>query len=465
MTVSQKDALIDEQPQSLAAGEVKVDADAPHAGKKKKNKRSAKAKKKGTGFEEFYCDPPITPTEYKEERDLIYPRYRPFVDRIEECIQRYRARRRLSSERELLFSRYLLLGGIDASVRQFQSTRNIGDDILQDATKSSVREMIADDVIQRGGDGNRNPRFYNPNYSEHWDVDFTGVAAGFVSEHLPTLVGTQSAQYAMGVNVVLNFLKYVDLHDVCPEYADDVKSAQSICLRALEEVPATTKLLQLLPGHFNAALSVLHVKQEDGGSSDIDNYFGKALPDVKQAKASHAATLSILMGANWFPTAGEWFITETAELTFEVLAIDLPSDITCAKYKAINQHLTNYANIQPCGTITARPVVVPDGWDNNMTATMPPGADKESQFVLEEDILHLMVVGMKLTMEVCTLNIGLKFIKSVTQVRPSFYIFLPQELMFHYKEPLPNDRPAKSVHDCDDENDVRMGVPVVEADD
>jgi len=72
------------------------------------------------------------------------------------------------------------LGGIDASVRQFQSTRNIGDDILQGATKSTVREMTADDVIQRGGDGNRNPRFYNPNYSEHWDVDFTGVAAGFV---------------------------------------------------------------------------------------------------------------------------------------------------------------------------------------------------------------------------------------------------------------------------------------------
>jgi hypothetical protein len=35
-------------------------------------------------------------------------------------------------------------------------------------------------VIQRGADGNRNPRYFNPNYPEHWDVDFTGVAAGFV---------------------------------------------------------------------------------------------------------------------------------------------------------------------------------------------------------------------------------------------------------------------------------------------
>lgn len=122
----------------------------------------------------------MTPAEHNEEKDVIYPPHRPFVNRIEECIQRFRARRRMSSERETLFSRYLVLGGIDATVRQFQGTRNIGDDVLADSTKSAVREMTADDMIQRGADGNRSIRFYNPNYPDHWDVDFTGVAAGFV---------------------------------------------------------------------------------------------------------------------------------------------------------------------------------------------------------------------------------------------------------------------------------------------
>lgn len=122
----------------------------------------------------------MTPAEHYEEQEVIYPSHRPFVDRIEECIQRFRARRRLGSKRDNMFSRYLSLGGIDTSVRQFQGTRNIGDDILEDATKSAVREMTADDVIQRGGDGNRNTQFYNPNYPEHWEVDFTGVAAGFL---------------------------------------------------------------------------------------------------------------------------------------------------------------------------------------------------------------------------------------------------------------------------------------------
>lgn len=129
---------------------------------------------------EFYCDPPMTPAEHKEEKDVLYASHRPFDDRIEECIQRYRARRRLNAEREQLFSRYLMLGGIDSTVRQFQSTAKIGDDVLEDASKATLREMTADDVIQRGGADNNNPRFYNPNYHDHWEVDFTGVAAGFV---------------------------------------------------------------------------------------------------------------------------------------------------------------------------------------------------------------------------------------------------------------------------------------------
>jgi hypothetical protein len=129
---------------------------------------------------EFFCDPPMTPAEYDEAQNVIYPSHRPFVDRIEECIQRYRARRRLDARRENLFSRYLTLGGVDATVRQFQGSRNLTEDVLADATKASVREMTADDVIQRGGDENNNPRFYNPNYPEHWDVDFTRVASGFL---------------------------------------------------------------------------------------------------------------------------------------------------------------------------------------------------------------------------------------------------------------------------------------------
>ncbi|KAH6632179.1 Argonaute complex, subunit Arb1 [Chaetomium tenue] len=449
---AQKGAPAEGDSQTVETQNVRVQDAKPKDGKKKPKKRSAGAKKRGTGFEEFYCDPPLTVAEHSEEKDVIYPPHRPFVDRIEECVQRFRARRRMSPERELLFSRYLVLGGIDATVRQFQGTRNIGDDVLADSTKSAVREMTADDVIQRGVDGNRSVRFYNPNYPDHWDVDFTGVAAGFVSEHLPQLVGAKTEQFFMGVDVVLNFLKYVDRHDVCPEYADDVRAAQKICLKALEELPAITELLRRLPGHFNTSIRVLHMKPEDDDSWNFSASSDQAVPDIKYARASQAATLSILMGPNRFPADPEWSVTDKAEQTFEVLSIDPPSDATRAKYKAINQHLTSFPDIPTCGTITARSVIICEGWDN-AAATSPPDAGKKCQFVLEEGILRLLVVGMKLTMGVCTLNVGLKFIQYIRGIRPSFYLFLPQELMFQYKEPVPNDRPARSVHDREDEGD------------
>jgi hypothetical protein len=196
---SQKVASVDGPSQHADIGKVRVEDNKVQDGKKKKKPKSKGAKKRGTGFEgksgyttmilllpsrshmpEYYCDPPMTPAEYHEEKEVIYAPHRPFVDRIEECIQRFRARRRLGPERDMLFSRYLLLGGIDTTVRQFQGTQNITEELLEDASKGAVREMTADDVIQRGGDGNYNPRFYNPNYPDHWDVDFTGVAAGFV---------------------------------------------------------------------------------------------------------------------------------------------------------------------------------------------------------------------------------------------------------------------------------------------
>ncbi|KAK3900526.1 Argonaute complex, subunit Arb1 [Staphylotrichum tortipilum] len=437
--------------------EVEVEAGESQNGEKKAKKpkrRTGKGKKRGTGFEEFFCDPPMTPAEYNEEQEIIYPSHRPFVDRIEECIQRFRARRRIGVDRDVVFSRYLFLGGIDSTTRQFQGTRNIGDDILDDATKGAVREMTADDVIQRGGDGNRNVRFYNPNYPEHWDVDFTGVTAGFLSEHLFKMAGSGLAEYRMGVEVVLNFLKYVDLHGVCPEYADDVKRAQRVCLQAMDETPVIKELLELVPGVFNTCLRILHCKPDEVDALDMGGLYESEIKDPTFARVSFSTSLGLLYGINRYPLRSRWTLVDTKEQSFEITAITFPTEETLAKYKAINKHLAaKFPNdIEPCGAITVRRVIVHDGWDNSMTETIPAEeAGVETQFIFEEKLLRLMRVGMKLTVGVCTLDSGVKFIKYVKAIRPSFHVFLPQELMFNYREPVPNDRPARSVHDREED--------------
>lgn len=94
--------------------------------------------------------------------------------RIEECIQRFRARRRLDSDRLNIFNKFLAIGGIDGSPRQFQGGNSID---LEGATSTEIREIMASDVIHRTGN---DQRFYNPNRPDHWDVDFAGVVSGFL---------------------------------------------------------------------------------------------------------------------------------------------------------------------------------------------------------------------------------------------------------------------------------------------
>lgn len=101
----------------------------------------------------------------------------PFLRRIESCIQRFRARRRLDPDNSMLFTKYLMLGGIDAQQRQFTGAGGIDASQLADATKSDKRAWAANDVIDRSS---TTSRWYSPADPDHWDVDFEGVAAGFL---------------------------------------------------------------------------------------------------------------------------------------------------------------------------------------------------------------------------------------------------------------------------------------------
>lgn len=101
------------------------------------------------------------------------------IRRIEIAIQRFVDRRRMTNDRSALFSKYLALGGIDTTRRQFNGTAKLVQDWKDDGfTKDEIRGFTANDFIGRGGDPM--DKFYNPDHPEHWDVDFAGVVAGFL---------------------------------------------------------------------------------------------------------------------------------------------------------------------------------------------------------------------------------------------------------------------------------------------
>lgn len=85
----------------------------------------------------------------------------------------------MTQDRAVLFSKYLALGGVDTSQRQFTGTaKHIKDWKEEGYTADEIRSMAANDFLSREQDPKG--KFYNPEFPEHWDVDFAGVVAGYL---------------------------------------------------------------------------------------------------------------------------------------------------------------------------------------------------------------------------------------------------------------------------------------------
>jgi hypothetical protein len=123
---------------------------------------------------EFYADPPITPDEYQIEISDLYHHSRSFIERMEQCIQRYRARRKLDARRSNIFTKYLLLGGVDSGVKAFSG--GLDENTLESSTAAEIATIQATDYIRSGGGS---IKFYNAG-DPNWVIDFEGVVKGFL---------------------------------------------------------------------------------------------------------------------------------------------------------------------------------------------------------------------------------------------------------------------------------------------
>ena len=69
--------------------------------------------------------------------------------RMQTCIQRYRAKRKLDEVRANVFTKYLMLGGVDAtSTKQF--TGGLDKDTLENSTAQEIAAIQASDFIRTG---------------------------------------------------------------------------------------------------------------------------------------------------------------------------------------------------------------------------------------------------------------------------------------------------------------------------
>lgn len=98
---------------------------------------------------------------------------------MQTCIQRYRERRKLDEKRANIFTKYLVLGGIEANnAKQF--TGGLDQDTIENSTAEEIAAIRATDYIR----SNTNSlRFYDPGNAKHWVVDFEGLVKGFLYVH------------------------------------------------------------------------------------------------------------------------------------------------------------------------------------------------------------------------------------------------------------------------------------------
>jgi hypothetical protein len=128
-------------------------------------KGTSKNMLKPTGFESTYVEPPIKPEEAAEE-EAMYDLDKPFVERIELAIQRFKEKRRMHEMYAIVFSKLMRFGGIDAGQR-----------VAQGMSKQEIAEMDAEERSRAMATLNVP---WDRADEQYWVADFDGLARAFL---------------------------------------------------------------------------------------------------------------------------------------------------------------------------------------------------------------------------------------------------------------------------------------------
>lgn len=415
-------------------------------GEPKKKKKNSSGKKKAkalpvTGFEEFFADPPLTPSEDAENKDFLYAPDRSFVERIETCIQRYRARRKLDAERSKIFTKYMVLGGIDAGIKPFTGG------IDRDGTAQEIAAVVASDFV-----GTNNIKYFDMSNSKHWVVDFEGVVKGFLSYRAPRVLGLNSRENIKTCcGVIRNFLNYVVHHGVCPEYTQDLMRAKIICDKAEKELWVISGVGRLLPGSFNTACSVLYggyykhmyIPPDSPWAANLDTIemFGPHVLGMPKKEALHILKTAIALIGN--ETMYRGVASNTIRVIkqerrfFEITEIVRTDDKVEASFAAAKDIHGEPGGMKSIGVMRVKYCENPepededcsdDGLDNGIM-------EGEDEFWLEDFVLSECLVGLKMDALVYETNVGLKYFDTLEGIYCSFHTVLPNESMELWREP------------------------------
>jgi Argonaute siRNA chaperone (ARC) complex subunit Arb1 len=153
-------------------------------------------------------------------------------------------------------------------------------------------------------------------------------------------------------------------------------------------------------------------------------------------------------------------IAKTTRKFYEVVQIERANLQTIEQYASVKNSRGETGYIKALGVVRFKawegPGLEPEDFTDGEDATEIEAEDAGLEsFWLEDEILELFFIGLKLELEVQELNIGINFFDTVLGLHCSFHTYLPQEKMVYWKEP----GKSVSILICDDTDTAQFPTP------
>ncbi|KAF3033184.1 hypothetical protein E8E12_002308 [Didymella heteroderae] len=399
---------------------------------------TSKNMQKPTGFEETYVEPPVTPAEAEEE-DRMYDEDKPFVERIEIAIQRFKQKRRMHEMYAKIFNKLMRYGGVESGPRMYQGL-----------SKTEMKEMDAGEIA-RAMAVHSVP--WDRGDEKRWAVDFVGIGSAFLSSWYPAHCGYAPGGIKTACQVLRSFYNYLRYHRVCPEYDHQLQAALKMCDVAERELVKVDAAGLTLPGDFNISASTLFGGAHAGLFASDKSWAQEARRDGvslnEMGLCEQEARIKFSTGLAALGTDEQQELVGAASLQFlnkestglEVTAISLADGITNEFYAAQTEIVKNkLGHLEPLGKLVCKIWYAGDCDEWDLPKQKYPDGEpskgvqgREFEFWVEERVLNECFVGMKIDASIITLEGDITILDEVKQTHCSFHTWLPNELWMDNK--------------------------------
>ncbi|KAF2473814.1 uncharacterized protein BDR25DRAFT_281803 [Lindgomyces ingoldianus] len=435
---------------------------------KKKEYPCGKSKNmmKATGFEDMYAEAPLTPAEAEEEMAMYDPD-KPFVERIEIAIQRFKQKRRMHEMYSKIFNKWMRFGGVESSPRMFGGLSK------QDMAEMDAEQIAKALAIHHVPWDREDPK--------HWIVDFEGVGKAFLSSYYPLHYGYDPNQIKTACQVLRSFYNYLLFHQVCDEYKDSLLFARAVCDQADVELVKSNLFGLALPGAFNIAASTVfggtHAGQCIVGQHWAEEATEGWAGDKNLGMKAEEARVTFKTAVAILGTDEQYAIIEAQgskeglntikvekfeDVDLEVVAIKFSPKEVQEMYTIQNEAWKQKLQLQPLGKLICRSWNKEDfdQWDLPKEKYPKGKILKEDEgkiyeFWVEDEVLVECFKGAKIEAKVLTLSCGLTIIDSVSVIHPSFYNWLANELWME-RHPREFKLSKKGLVGLDDEDVIEV---------